>query len=226
MLELKKIKKTFNINNVNNIILNEIDLKLDEKISTGIMGKSGSGKSTLIRILLRLITPDSGTVLFHGEDITKKKNNDLKEYRRQVQLISQRPQSFFDPSITIGSSIKETLINLDKFENFQSYQFEELLKELKLRKDLLSRYPHQISGGEIQRFSLFRSLLLEPSYLVLDESTSMLDISVQAQILKLLKDIRKNRSIGYLIISHDKKVVQYMCDEAYYLENGKLGKML
>lgn len=226
MLELKKIKKTFNSNNMNNIVLDEIDLILDKKISTGIMGRSGSGKSTLIRILLRLITPDSGTILFHGEDITKKKNNELKEYRRQVQLISQRPQSFFDPSITIGSSIKETLINLGSFEDFESYHLEELLDELKLRKDLLSRYPHQISGGEIQRFSLCRSLLLKPKYLVLDESTSMLDISVQAQILNLLKEIRKKRDVGYLIISHDYNMIKYMCDKAYYLESGKLEKMI
>lgn len=225
MLELRKIKKIFIKNNIENIVLDEIDFKIDGNISTGIMGKSGSGKSTLIRILLRLINPDSGAILFHGEDITLKKNKLLKDYRREVQLISQRPQSFFDPSITMGGSIKETLKNFGLENIFKSDKFDNLLEELKLRNALLSRYPHQISGGEIQRFSLFRSLLLEPSYLVLDESTSMLDISVQAQILKLLKDIRKNRNIGYLIISHDDKVVQYMCDKAYHLENGRIEKM-
>ena len=222
MIELKNINKSFPSKNGKKEALKNINLSLDENTTTGIMGKSGSGKSTLAKILLRLLEPDSGSIQFNGIDISHKKNKDLKDYRKQVQLISQRPQSFFDPSMTMGNSIRETLGNFNRKKDLKFPAFDDLLQELKLNKDLLIRYPHQISGGEIQRFALCRALILEPQYLILDEATSMLDTSVQAQILNLLKQIRKKYQIGYLMISHDQHVIDYMCDIAYIMEKGQL----
>lgn len=219
MIELRNISKSFG----DNLVLDKISLKISGEESIGIMGKSGSGKTTLVRILLRLIREDSGQILYKGEDITHKSGRDLKEFRKDIQLISQRPESFFDPTYRIIGSLKEPLKNFGIFdqEKFDE-EIEKKLEDLKLSKALLSRYPHQLSGGEIQRFAIIRALLLKPKILVLDECTSMLDISVQAQILNLLKGIREKEKLNYLVISHEKEIIDFMCSKMIRIEKGKL----
>ena len=202
------------------IVLDNCSLEIASGQVVGLMGPSGCGKSTLARILLRLVPPSSGKIIFNGQDITHTSNNKLQDFRKKVQFISQRPESFFDPIITLGKSLMEPLkiFNL----RYSDDEIQSVLELVKLNKALLTRYPHQVSGGEIQRLSIARALLLKPQLLILDEPTSMLDISVQAQILHLLKNIQRERNLSYLFIAHDKDVINWMCDEVLVMDAGVL----
>ena len=201
-------------------LLHNVSLEIKAGEAVTLMGGSGSGKSTLARILLRLLSCDSGKIYFQGQDITKVTGKDLSVFRRNVQFISQRPESFLDPRQTLGCSLKEafTVFNLP----YDEEKIKEMLDLVKLNAELLQRYPHQVSGGEIQRICLVRALLLEPKLLILDEPTSMLDISVQAQILHLLRDIRQEKQLAYLFITHDKQLAKWLCDRVLHIEQGQL----
>lgn len=214
ILEGKKISKTFRrgFGDEPYRALDKVDLTLLRGETLGLMGASGCGKSTLAMILLRLIEADSGKIFFDGKDITDTTGKKLLFFRKKVQLISQRPETFFDPQIRLGESILEPLRFYRKGRENVRGNLQELLEQVKLTDELLSRYPHQVSGGEIQRLSLCRALLLEPEVLVLDEPTSMLDISVQAQILQILRGLKEQYGLSYLFITHDRKVAEYMCD--------------
>ncbi len=199
-------------------LLQDVSLEIAPGEAVALMGGSGSGKSTLARLLLRLLPCDAGKIFFRGTEITKLSGTELAGFRRSVQFISQRPESFLDPRKTLGYSLREAL------EVFSLPYAEEqalaMLDLVKLNAKLLERYPHQVSGGEIQRICLVRALLLEPELLILDEPTSMLDISVQAQILHLLKDIRTQKQIAYLFISHDRLISEWLCDRVVRIEQG------
>lgn len=198
--------------------LDQVNLQLHYGETLGLMGPSGCGKSTLCRILLRLIEPDQGQIFFCGQDITHAKGKELLNFRRRVQLISQRPESFFDPRCRLGDSILEPLSFYGISKEQGRQQLQQLLDEVKLTNELLTRYPHQVSGGEIQRLSLCRALLLSPQVLVLDEPTSMLDVSVQAQILHILRQLRERHGLSYLFITHDSETASYMCHRIQKLE--------
>ena len=216
-------KKYYNRNtNQKFTVLDNCSLQLDEGECVGIMGQSGSGKTTLARIFLRLIEADAGNVFFEGQDITALKGSALKPFRSQVQLISQRPESFFDPIFKLGKSLREPLKIFNRYDKNSEERIKELLELVQLNTAVLDRYPHQVSGGEIQRLSIARALLLKPKVLVLDEPTSMLDISVQAQILHLLKDIQKSNGLTYMLIAHDKAVCDFLCSRVVKIEKGVL----
>lgn len=219
LLEGRAIVKTFRVGFGGRPYraLDHAELALFRGETLGLMGPSGCGKSTLARILLRLIEPDSGQVLFKGRDVTCHKGKELLPFRRKVQLISQRPESFFDPRMRLGDSILEPLSFYGVRRASSRERLLELLEQVKLTDELLTRYPHQVSGGEIQRLSLCRALLLEPQLLVLDEPTSMLDISVQAQILQILRELKETHGLSYLFITHDREVAEYMCGRIQYL---------
>lgn len=199
-------------------LLQDVSLEIAPGEAVALMGGSGSGKSTLARLLLRLLPCDAGKIYFRGTEISKLSGKELAGFRRSVQFISQRPESFLDPRKTLSYSLREAL------EVFSLPYAEEqalaMLDLVKLNAKLLERYPHQVSGGEIQRICLVRALLLEPELLILDEPTSMLDISVQAQILHLLKDIRAQKQIAYLFISHDRLISEWLCDRVVRIEQG------
>lgn len=201
-------------------LLHDVSLEIKAGEAVALMGGSGSGKSTLARILLRLLSCDSGKIYFQGQNITQATGKDLSIFRRNVQFISQRPESFLDPRQTLGSSLREAFIvfNLP----YDEEKIKEMLDLVKLNAELLQRYPHQVSGGEIQRICLVRALLLEPKLLILDEPTSMLDISVQAQILHLLRDIRQEKQLAYLFITHDKQLAKWLCDRVLHIDQGQL----
>lgn len=201
-------------------LLHDVSLEIKAGEAVALMGGSGSGKSTLARILLRLLPCDCGKIYFQGRDITQATAIDLSIFRRNVQFISQRPESFLDPRQTLGCSLQEafTVFNLP----YDEEKIKEMLDLVKLNAELLQRYPHQVSGGEIQRICLVRALLLEPKLLILDEPTSMLDISVQAQILHLLRDIRQEKQLAYLFITHDKQLAKWLCDRVLHIDQGQL----
>lgn len=201
-------------------LLQDVSLGIAPGEAVALMGGSGSGKSTLARLLLRLLPCDTGKIYFRGTDISKLAGKELAGFRRSVQFISQRPESFLDPRKTLSYSLREAL---EVFSlPYAEEQALEMLDLVKLNAKLLERYPHQVSGGEIQRICLVRALLLEPELLILDEPTSMLDISVQAQILHLLKDIRTQKQIAYLFISHDRLISEWLCDRVVRIEQGKI----
>ena len=201
-------------------LLQDVSLEIAPGEAVALMGGSGSGKSTLARLLLRLLPCDAGKIYFRGTEITKLSGKELAGFRRSVQFISQRPESFLDPRKTLSYSLREAL---EVFSlPYAEEQALEMLDLVKLNAKLLERYPHQVSGGEIQRICLVRALLLEPELLILDEPTSMLDISVQAQILHLLKDIRTQKQIAYLFISHDRLISEWLCDRVVKIEQGRI----
>lgn len=201
-------------------VLQSCSLQIAAGEAVGLMGPSGCGKSTLARVLLRLLPTDSGRIIFQTQDVTQLSQKQLKPFRQQVQFISQRPESFFDPLLKLGASLREPLHIFDLPDS--SEIIEAALATVKLSPALLDRYPHQVSGGEVQRLSIARALLLKPKLLILDEPTSMLDISVQAQILQLLKNIRRQEQMVFLFISHDKAVINYMCDRQLYMQEGRI----
>ena len=201
-------------------VLQSCSLQIAAGEAVGLMGPSGCGKSTLARVLLRLLPTDSGRIIFQTQDVTQLSQKQLKPFRQQVQFISQRPESFFAPLLKLGASLREPLHIFDLPDS--SEIIEAALATVKLSPALLDRYPHQVSGGEVQRLSIARALLLKPKLLILDEPTSMLDISVQAQILQLLKNIRRQEQMAFLFISHDKAVINYMCDRQLYMQEGRI----
>lgn len=201
-------------------VLKHCNIAIGSGEVVGLMGASGCGKSTLARILLRLVACEQGSIQFAGQDITNLSNSQLKFFRQQVQFISQRPESFFDPMFKLGKSLMEPLHIFDLPVDKDLIQ--QTLATVKLYPQLLERYPHQVSGGEIQRLSIARALLLQPKILILDEPTSMLDISVQAQVLQLLKTIQRTQNLSYLFISHDQQIINWMCDRQLSMRDGEI----
>lgn len=220
MLKVQNISKTFLDRQIGKkrTVLDHVNMKITNGEILGLMGTSGSGKSTLARIILKLLEPDQGKIFWEDQEVIKGKN--LSGFRKQVQFVSQRPECFFDPLFTLGQSLKEPLAIFDMDVNQD--RINSVLDSVQLSQALLKRYPHQVSGGEIQRLSIARALLLEPKLLVLDEPTAMLDVSMQAQVLSVLKDIHQKKGIAYLLIAHDRDVVNYMCDRTILLKGGRL----
>lgn len=189
-----------------------VSVHVSEKETLGILGESGCGKSTLGRMILGLIKPDSGKVLYKGRE--------LNGICPEMQIIFQDPYSSLDPSMTIGDSLREPmLINGIRGQEAEKKIFE-LLDNTGLSKDVLSRYPHQFSGGQRQRIVIARSLVLSPSFIVADEPVSALDVSIQAQILNLMEDLRKIYSLSFLFISHDLSVVNYISSRIAVMYKG------
>ena len=182
-----------------------------ERETLGLVGESGCGKSTLGRMLLRLEEPTAGKVLYKGNDIMAWNRRQLKELRREVQMIFQDPQSSLDPRMTVGDSIGEALlVHGVKNERERLERVEDLLKQVGLEPEYAIRYPHEFSGGQKQRIGIARALAVNPKLVVADEPVSALDVSVQAQILNLLVDLQRELGLAYLFIAHDLSVIGYV----------------
>lgn len=220
MLEMRNVCKSYS-GKTRVEVLDHVSLKLEKGRTLGLMGQSGSGKSTIARILLMTETVDEGTVYFHGEKVEKKDKSMMKSFRRRVQYISQHPESFLDPNWKLRKSVLEGAAIYGEKKEAQE-RLVGLLEQVKLNRAVLDRYPHQVSGGEIQRAALCRALLLKPEVLILDEATSMLDVSVQAQILNILKEIQEREKLSCLLISHDKEVVSWFTEDIVELRRGHL----
>ena len=193
----------------------------------GLVGESGCGKTTLGRSILRLVEPTSGNVIFEGRDITKLNNKELREYRKQAQIVFQDPYSSLNPRICIGDSIAEPMLvhGIEKDAKKRRERVCRLLEEVGLEASHYQRYPHEFSGGQRQRICIARALAVNPKLIICDESVSALDVSVQAQVLNLINRLKKEFHFTYIFISHDLSVVRFMSDRVVVMYNGKIQEM-
>ena len=195
--------------------LRGISLNLEQGKTIGLIGASGSGKSTCGKVAAGLVRPSKGKVLFHGQAFPALPRRDRN--RTKIQMIFQHPETSFNPRLTLAGSMAGAYRLSGK-----KYSFEALCNMLEsygIYPDQLKRYPQQLSGGELQRLAIARALLYDPEVLVLDEATTMLDVITQAQIMRMLTKLRKERSLAYLFITHDRPLARIMCDEIFEIEN-------
>lgn len=204
--------------------VNDVSFDIYKNETLGLVGESGCGKTTLGRTLLRLIEPTSGKIIYNGTDITQLSSQQVKSLRKDVQLVFQDPYSSLNPRLTIESAIAEPMLVAGMLPSAaeRKKRVAELLEKVSLPSSMMNRYPHEFSGGQRQRIVIARALSLNPDFLVCDESVSALDVSVQAQVLNLLNDLKKELGLTLLFISHDLSVVRYMCDRIMVMQAGKI----
>jgi len=190
----------------------------------GIVGETGCGKSTTARLIVRLLDPTSGQILLDGEDISKHKGDDLKALHREMQMIFQDPYSSLNPRKTVGSIIAEpfAIHKLLPNRDERKKRVQELMDTVGLNPEHYNRYPHEFSSGQRQRIGVARAIALEPKVLVADEPVSALDVSIQAQVLNLLRDLRRDMGLTLIFIAHDLSVVRHMCDRVAVMYLGKV----
>lgn len=214
ILEVKGVKKYFG----ERLILNDISFTVDAGECLGIVGLSGGGKSTLVKIITRLIPCDGGQVILCGEDITNATGN---AFYKNMQMIFQMPEDSFNPRRTLGASIAEPIRNFIGNDNLRG-RVEELLTEVGLPKNYAERYPREVSGGECQRAAIARAISVAPKLLICDEATSALDVTIQAQVVALIRRLCLEKNIACLFITHDLATLKKLADRVLVLEDGRL----
>jgi len=200
-----------------------VSFEIQEGRTLGLVGESGSGKSTTGYCILQLIKPTAGSVRFQGKELTKMGREEVRKMRREMQIVFQDPYSSLDPRMTVGDIVAEPLeVHGVGSRRGRRARVRELLDVVGFNPDYGNRYPHEFSGGQRQRVGVARALALNPSLIVCDEPVSALDVSIQAQILNLLKDLQRDFGLTYLFISHDLAVVRGMSDDIAVMKDGKI----
>ena len=222
LLRIRNLFKTFPTAMGPVHAVNDVSFDIPRGSITGLVGESGSGKTTLGRSLLRLIEPTAGSTYFAGTDLNGLDARQLREMRRRMQIIFQDPVSSLNPRLKVGAIIAEGLrAHRIGSRRDRTDRVAALLEEVGLQADHMDRFPHEFSGGQRQRIGIARALALEPEFIVADESVSALDVSIQAQVLNLLLDLRERRNLTMLFIAHDLSVVEYLCDQIVVMYLGK-----
>ena len=234
ILEIKNLKTYFPINKgmfgkAKDYVkaVDDVTFEVYPGETLGLVGESGCGKTTLGRTILKLVEPTSGQIIFEGNDLTKLGTKEMREYRKEMQIIFQDPYSSLNPRITIGEAIMEPMRVHGVFDNDEQRKAKvmELLKRVSLLEQHFYRYPHEFSGGQRQRICIARSLALNPKFIICDESVSALDVSVQAQVLNLLNELKEEFQFTYIFISHDLSVVKFMSDRMVVMQMGEIVEM-
>ncbi|MFZ3340110.1 MAG: ATP-binding cassette domain-containing protein [Terriglobales bacterium] len=203
--------------------VDDVSLDIEQGETLGLVGESGSGKSTLGRLVLRLIEPSSGGVIFNGTDVLKASGADLRRLRRDMQIIFQDPFGSLDPRFRVEDVLAEPLIIHEKLSrDARRQRVAELLRAVGMDESAMSRYPHEFSGGQRQRIGIARALALRPKFIVADEPVSALDVSVGAQIVNLLQSLQREFGLTYLFISHSMPVVRYLSTRIAVMYRGKI----
>ncbi|WGH74505.1 ABC transporter ATP-binding protein [Tenacibaculum tangerinum] len=204
--------------------VNDVSFKIYEGETLGLVGESGCGKTTLSRVILQLEKASSGSILYNGKDLTKLSKNDFKKLRKEIQIIFQDPFSSLNPRITVGNAILEPMQvhRVLSSTNERKEYVCNLLEKVGLEAAHFNRYPHEFSGGQRQRIGIARAIALQPKLIICDESVSALDVSVQAQVLNLLNQLKKEFNFTYIFISHDLSVVKYMADQLVVMNKGRI----
>jgi len=217
MLTVEDVSKTFRSGPLSkgHKVLGSVNLRLEKGEVVGLLGESGCGKTTLARVMMKLICPDHGRVLMDGMDITAMQERRFREHRHRMQMIFQDPTSSMNPAHSVRWSLDEAYDHYNR-----QGEYVELMRNFGLPMDILQRRPAMVSGGELQRVSILRCLASEPDYLILDEPTSMLDMSVQASIMRMLLSIGEGR--GMMLITHDIDLVERVCDRVYIMHQGNI----
>ena len=224
ILEVKNLKKYFNTPSGVLHAVDDVSFTLEKGKILGVVGESGCGKSTMGRAILRLHEPTSGEVMFEGRDITKISTEEMRKLRSEMQIIFQDPFASLNPRKTVSELIGEPLRlhKLYKSAAEREKHVLELMEVVGLAERLVNTYPHELDGGRRQRIGIARALALNPKFIVCDEPVSALDVSIQAQILNLLKRLKKERGLTYMFITHDLSVVNYFSDDIMVMYLGKM----
>jgi oligopeptide transport system ATP-binding protein len=203
--------------------VDDVSFEIGEGETLGLVGESGSGKSTTGYCVLQLMRPTSGSVSFMGRELTTMARNDLREIRKEMQIVFQDPYSSLNPRMTVGTTVAEPmLVHGQDTRRGRELRVRDLLETVGFNPDFTNRYPHEFSGGQRQRIGIARALALNPRLIVCDEPVSALDVSIQAQILNLLKDLQRDFRLTYLFVAHDLAVVRAMSDRIAVMNKGKI----
>lgn len=225
LVSVKGVTKSFALGGKKrHIAVNNVSLEMFKGETLSLVGESGCGKSTLARLIMRLIEPDQGEIFFDGEKISSLKGAALRPYRKRMQIVFQDPASSLDPRMKVRDIIAEPLKvwHSCKDSREMDERIKELLELVELKESSIDRYPHEFSGGQKQRIGIARAISINPELLICDESVSALDVSVQAQILNLLKRLKKDLGLSCLFISHDLSVVNFISDRVCVMKDGEI----
>lgn len=224
LIDIRHVKKYFNVSSGLLHAVDDVSLTIPQGKTLGLVGESGCGKSTLGRVIIGLIKPTAGEIFFNGEDTLKYSAAQKAEFRRHAQLVFQDPFSSLNPRMSVSQLISEPLIinRACKSKKELERKVSGLMSLVGLARRLTTSFPHELDGGRRQRIGIARALALDPEFIVLDEPVSALDVCIQAQVLNLLEDLRKQRGYTYLFISHNLSVVRYVSDEVAVMYLGRL----
>lgn len=222
ILKADHLKKVFISGKKFMTVVDDVSFELERGECLGIVGESGSGKSTIVKMLTHLEPVTDGQIFLKGKNITHVGGKSLRKTYQDIQMVFQMPMESFDPRCTLGDGIGESLRNMGISRDETRKRVENLLEKCGLDKEYADRYPHQVSGGQCQRVAIARALAVGPEILICDEATSALDVTVQKQILELLKELKEKEELSFLFICHDLALVQEFCDRVLVLYQGKV----
>ncbi|GEN94410.1 oppF protein [Pediococcus ethanolidurans] len=226
ILEVKHLKQYFNVGKKDEVrAVDDVSFDIYKGETFGLVGESGSGKTTTGRAIIRLLDPTDGQVLFNGRDVASlKSKTDMMAFRREMQMIFQDPYASLNPRMKVKDIVAEgiDIHHLAKNDQDRTNQVEDLLETVGLNRDHSSRYPNEFSGGQRQRIGIARALAVQPDFIIADEPISALDVSIQAQVVNLMKELQEQKGLTYLFIAHDLSMVKYISDRIGVMHYGKL----